>query len=246
MVSKPRKAQPPPSVRLERKATEPTIKPKTKTAASAPKIKSQEFVNSSDESDIDAEGEVTSSPPVRAQKSPSPIHRKEADSEDEQTRDDSDDDGGLQIEVPDARPPRPGNGALASLGLGQNLGMGLLRSPSNGPISLASATNSVEGSPNPHALASRNNHRAHEEIDFGDLGGDEDAEGEDEDIEEDYNNRDIEPMDIGPPARSGTTTGSADRKTSIAAPPVEDDEDDLERAMMEGLAGDSSEESEEE
>lgn len=147
--------------------------------------------------------------------------------------------------MPDARPPRRNNGALASLGLGQNLGAGYLRSPSNGPISLASAANSdVEGSPNPHAR----NRNAQDEIDFGDLGGD-DAEGEDDD-DDDYNNRDIEPMDIGPPARQEIT--GHDRKPSdvgevAAADDDDDDEDDLEALMMRGLeGGDSSEESEEE
>ena len=100
-----------------------------------------------------------------------------------------------------------------------------------------------EGSPNP-----RRNRNAQDEIDFGDLGGD-DAEGEDDD-DDDYNNRDIEPMDIGPPARQETT--GHDRKPSdvgevAAADDDDDDEDDLEALMMRGLeGGDSSEESEEE
>jgi hypothetical protein len=191
---------------------------------------------------------VASSP---ARSSPPPDqgqqHHSDEEEEEEEDRDDaegeSDDDGGLEIEVPDARPPRRNNGALASLGLGQNLGAGYLRSPSNGPISLASAANSdVEGSPNPHAR----NRNAQDEIDFGDLGGD-DAEGEDDD-DDDYNNRDIEPMDIGPPARQETT--GHDRKPSDVgevAAADDDDEDDLEALMMRGLeGGDSSEESEEE
>ncbi|KAF1848843.1 uncharacterized protein K460DRAFT_330189 [Cucurbitaria berberidis CBS 394.84] len=230
MVSRPKKAQPPPTVRLDRRATDSLPKSKAKgDAPPASKIKSKELVDSSDDSEIDADGEA--SPPAPTRTSLSPIHDQQSDNEDEDAEGDSDDDGGLEIEVPDARPPRRGNGALASLGLGQNLGVGYLKSPSNGPISLASATSSAAGSPNPHAFTSRNNRNTQDEIDFGDLGG-EDAEGEDED-EEDYNNRDIEPMDIGPPARQGTTGH-------------EEDEDDLEKLMMEGLGGNSSEESEEE
>jgi hypothetical protein len=234
---KPKKAQAAPAVRLQRPATDTTSKPKAKpTAPPASKIKSSEVIHSSDESD----GEVASSP---ARPSPPPEQRQQHHDGEDDAEGESDDDGGLEIEVPDARPPRRNNGALASLGLGQSLGAGYLRSPSNGPISLASAANSdVEGSPNPHAR----NHNAQEEIDFGDLGGD-DAEGEDDD-EDDYNNRDIEPMDIGPPARQETT--GHDRKSSMAgevATADDDDEDDLEALMMRGLeGGDSSEESEEE
>lgn len=245
-MMKPKKAQATPAVRLQRTATDTASKPKAKsTAPPASKIKSSEVIHSSDESD----GEVASSP---ARSSPPPDqgqqhHSDEEEEEEEEDRDDaegeSDDDGGLEIEVPDARPPRRNNGALASLGLGQNLGAGYLRSPSNGPISLASAANSdVEGSPNPHAR----NRNAQDEIDFGDLGGD-DAEGEDDD-DDDYNNRDIEPMDIGPPARQEIT--GHDRKPSDVgevAAADDDDEDDLEALMMRGLeGGDSSEESEEE
>ncbi|CAG5155694.1 uncharacterized protein ALTATR162_LOCUS3788 [Alternaria atra] len=234
---KPKKAQAAPAVRLQRPATDTTSKPKAKpTAPPASKIKSSEVIHSSDESD----GEVASSP---ARPSPPPEQRQQHHDGEDDAEGESDDDSGLEIEVPDARPPRRNNGALASLGLGQSLGAGYLRSPSNGPISLASAANSdVEGSPNPHTR----NRNAQEEIDFGDLGGD-DAEGEDDD-EDDYNNRDIEPMDIGPPARQETT--GHDRKSSMAgevATADDDDEDDLEALMMRGLeGGDSSEESEEE
>lgn len=234
---KPKKAQPTPAVRLQRTATDTTSKPKGKsTAPPASKIKSAEIVHSSDESD----GEVASSP---ARQSPPPERSQHHDHDEDDAEGESDDDGGLEIEVPDARPPRRNKGALAALGLGQNLGAGYLRSPSNGPISLASAANSdVEGSPNPH----NRNRNTQDEIDFGDLGGD-DAEGEDDDDEDDddddneYNDRDIEPMDIGPPAQQ-------DRKSSVAAEmPADDDEDDLEELMRRGLeGGDSSEESEEE
>jgi hypothetical protein len=237
---KPKKTQAAPAVRLQRTATDTAPKPKAKpTAPPASKIKSSEVIHSSDESD----GEVASSP---ARHSPPPEQHHHQHNEEEEDDDDDaegesdDDDGGLEIEVPDARPPR-NNGALASLGLGRDLGAGYLRSPSNGPISLASAANSdVEGSPNPRAR----NRNAQDEIDFGDLGGD-DAEGDDDD-EDDYNNRDIEPMDIGPPVQPA----GHDRKPSMAgevAPADDDDEDDLEALMMRGLeGGDSSEESEEE
>jgi hypothetical protein len=236
---KPKKAQPTPAVRLQRTATDATIKPKPKAKPAAPptsRIKSSEVIHSSDES----EGEAASSP-VHPSPPPSKQHQQHHD-EDDDAEGESDDEGGLEIEVPDERPPRRNNGALASLGLGPSLGASYLRSPSNGPISLASAANSdVEGSPNPH----RRNRNAQDEIDFGDLGGD-DAEGDDDD-EDEYNNRDIEPMDIGPPARQETT--GHDRKSSMAGEMVaaDDDEDDLEELMRRGLeGGDSSEESEEE
>ncbi|RMZ74693.1 arabinogalactan endo-beta-14-galactanase [Pyrenophora seminiperda CCB06] len=142
-----------------------------------------------------------------------------------------------------AEPPasKINNGTLAP---DYGIGGGRFRASSNGPISLASAVNSdSELSPMLHA---RNRH-AEEEIDFGDLGGD-DAEGEDDD-EEDYHDGDIEPMDIGPPVRHETT--GHDRKPSMAVDvPIpaaaDNDEDDLEELMRKGLeSGDSSEESEE-
>jgi hypothetical protein len=234
---KPKKAQATPAVRLQRTATDTTPKPKAKPAAPpASRIKSSEVIHSSDES----EGEAASSPVH--QSPPSQRQQQHHDQDDDDAEGESDDGGGLEIEVPDARPPRRNNGAMPSRSLGPSLNAGYLRSPSNGPISLASAANSDgEGSPNPHA---RNRH-AQDEIDFGDLGGD-DAEGEDDD-EDDYNNRDIEPMDIGPPARQ--ETAGHDRKSTmpgeVAA--ADDDEDDLEELMRRGLeGGDSSEESEEE
>ncbi|KAF1836558.1 UPF0157-domain-containing protein [Decorospora gaudefroyi] len=222
MVSKPKKPQPTPAVRLQRTPTD-TPKPKTRAAAPpASRIKSSEIVHSSDESDSEAV-----SPPARP--SPPPEQRQQHhddDDADEDAEGDSD-DGGLEIEVPDARPPQRNKGTL-----GPNLGTAYLRSPSNGPISLASAANSdVEGSPNPPRPNTQ------DEIDFGDLGG-EDAEGEDDD--EDYN-QDIEPMDIGPPAQQATA--GHDRKSSMAGDAAEDDEDDLEELMRRGLeGGDSSEE----
>jgi hypothetical protein len=233
---KPKKAQATPAVRLQRTATDTTPKPKAKPAAPpASRIKSSEVIHSSDES----EGEAASSPVH--QSPPSQRQQQHHDQDDDDAEGESDDDG-LEIEVPDARPPRRNNGTMPSRSLGPSLNAGYLRSPSHGPISLASAANSDgEGSPNPHA---RNRH-AQDEIDFGDLGGD-DAEGEDDD-EDDYNNRDIEPMDIGPPARQ--ETAGHDRKSSMAGEvaAADDDEDDLEELMRRGLeGGDSSEESEEE
>ncbi|KAH7383769.1 RNA polymerase II transcription elongation factor-domain-containing protein [Pyrenochaeta sp. MPI-SDFR-AT-0127] len=235
MISKPRKTQPPPAVRLERRASE------RPPPAAAPKTK--KFIHSSDESDVDADGDAASSPaPVHQSRSPA-RHQPSDDDEDDDAEGESDDEGGLEIEETDAHPVRRGNGALASLGLGQNLGVGYLKSPSHGPISLASATSSVAGSPNPNAFENHRNRSTQDEIDFGDLGGD-DGEGEEED-EDDYHNRDIEPMDLGPPARQGTS--GHDRKASMAGVALDDDEDDLEKMMMAGLVdGDSSEESEEE
>lgn len=251
MVSKPKKAQPLPAVRLQRTATETTTKPKSKVAGPpASKIKSAEIIHSSDESDEDADGEVDSSPPVPSNRSPSPTQGQRPDDEDEDADGDSDDGGGLEIVDFDEPPARRGKGALAGLGLGKDLGSGFLRSPSNGPISLASAANSVVGSPNPQTFASRR--RAdpdEEEIDFGDIGGD-DAEGEEDD--EEYHDRDVDDIDIGPPARQNDSherkpSMPAVTSTTIMAAPADDDEDDLEKMMMEGLAGgDSSEESEEE
>ena len=246
---KPKKAQPTPSVRLQRTATDSKPKPKTKAAEPpASKIKSAEIVHSSDESD----GEAASSP---ARPSPPPQrqsqqHHDSDNDNDDDAEGDSDDDGGLEIDIPDARPPRRNNGALGSLAPDHGLGGGRFRASSNGPISLASAVNSdSELSP----MLRARNRQAEEEIDFGDLGGD-DAEGEDDDDEEeeeedDYNDGDIEPMDIGPPVRHETT--GHDRKSSMAVDvPVaaaDDDEDDLEELMRRGLeGGDSSEESEEE
>ncbi|KAH3909798.1 hypothetical protein HBH56_152470 [Parastagonospora nodorum] len=247
-----KKAQPPPSINLERRASERLVpdaapKPRAKPAGPpASKIKSAELVHSSDESDADAEGEPEpiSSPPRQAQRSPSPRYQPVSD---EDADGDSDSDGGvLEIEVPDARSSRPrnGGGALKSLGYGQNLGVGGgFRSPSNGPISLASATNSAQGSPNPNAY----NNRAQDDtvIDFGELESDEeeddDGDGEleiDEGDQDGDGDGDVDEMDIGPPAR----------KASVAAPPADEDEEDpLYQEMMAGLAdGDSSEESEEE
>jgi hypothetical protein len=266
-----KKAQPPPpTINLERRASErppPNAAPKPKAKAPGPKILSAEIVHSSDESDVDAEGEVeaASSPPRQSQRSPSPQYDFGSDQEEDDAEGESDDDGGLEIEVPDERPSRPRNpSALKSLGLGSNLGVGGggFKSPSQGPISLASATSSAHGSPAPENFTSRNNRSTQDEIDFGDLGGvAEDAEGEEEEEEEedddddgeleiDEGDRDddvdVDEMDIGPPARQGTN--GHDRKVSMGGAAAEEDEEDpLYQEMMAGLAGgDSSEESEEE
>lgn len=257
-----KKGLPPPSIHLERRASERATAdaaPKSRCKVAAPpaaKIKSTELVHSSDDSDVDADGEAdpVSSPPQRAHRSP-PHHALQPSDEDAEGE--SDDDGGLQIEIPDARPSQPRTGgALASLGLGQNIGIGGsggFKSPSTGPISLASATSSVQGSPNPHSFTSHTNRTMRNDtvIDFGDLGGDaEDAEGEDDDdavgMEVDEGDPDVEPMDIGPPARQSTS--GHDRKASLAGGAADEDEEDpLYQEMMAGLAGgDSSEESEEE
>lgn len=269
-----KKAQPTPSIQIERRATEraaPAAAPKPKARAAAPpssKIKSAELVHSSDESDADAEAEAEPiSPPRQTRRSPSPQYHGSPDAEDEDAEGESDDGGGLdlEIEVPDARPSRPqnGGGALKSLGYGQNLGLGGrggFKSPSQGPISLASATSSAHGSPNPQTFTPRKNREEENVIDFGDI--EEDAEGEededeDEDIgygelEIDEGDRDVEAIDIGPPARQGTS-GVHERKASTggggaggAAADEVDEEDPLYQEMMAGLAGDSSEESEEE
>jgi hypothetical protein len=221
----PKKAAP--SINLERRATEHALpsKPASKPppASSGNKIKSAEFVQTSDEdSDVDAEGELDSSLPTPQphRRSPSPGQRQDDDNSDASGDDDDEEDAdagyaALEIEVPDSQPARhlhPDPRARA------------LRSPSNGPISLASAANSVENTPR---------RGAPEEIDFGDLEGDDDDD-EDEDAMR---------VDAGPPAR-----GERKSLSGAGAGAAEVDEDDaLYMEMMEGLAGgDSSEESEEE
>ncbi|KAF2250038.1 hypothetical protein BU26DRAFT_604299 [Trematosphaeria pertusa] len=251
------KKQQAPPIRLERRATEQkkpqasAAKPSRKAAAPPPsaKIKSAEIVHSSDESDTDAEPdhepELVSSPP-RTQRSPSPVQRRQLtpESDEDETMEDAIGGAlGLEIEVPDARPSKPRHNALKSLGLGPNLGLGYRKSPSNGPISLVSATNSVEGSPNPHTFTPRKN-RAQEEdgvIDFGNFGG----RADDED-EEEADDGDVEPMDIGPPAQAQRIMSVGGGLVNEADAEGEE-EDPLYKEMMEGLAGgESSEESEEE
>ena len=244
MVKRPvaRKPAPAPTVRLDRRATDRSADaPKAKTKTTQPpasKIKSAEIVHSSDDSDMEQEDKASPNSPIRRRTPTPPRHSHHGFDSDEDGEVDDDSDGGLEIEVPDARPPHPRH----TLGLGQNLGAGFLKSPSAGPRSLASAANSVDGSP----AAGRNRHMVDDGvIDFGELGGDDDEEGDDGDVEvegEDDGDVDVEPMNIGPPARQDS------RKVSMGGGAAEEDEDDpLYKEMMEGLAGgDSSEESEEE
>ncbi|KAF2643639.1 hypothetical protein P280DRAFT_213791 [Massarina eburnea CBS 473.64] len=243
-------AKKPPTVRLERRATtdpkakSEAAKPAKKAAAQPPasKIKSAEIVHSSDESDEDADGEPEHEPePVP---SPQPVHRSPSppsqsqhqsyepasdEDEDDEMEDADDTRGGLDLEIefeiPDERPAKPKQTLRPNLGY--------LASPANGPISLASAASSVEGTPRRNRTmdALENDDGV---IDFGDMGGsdDDDADGEVDD-------HDVVPMDLGPPAQTREIEEDADAEM--------EEEDPLYKEMMEGLAGgDSSEESEEE
>lgn len=254
----PKKAPVAPAVKLDRRATDkagPSAAPKAKGKAAQPtasKIKSAEIVHSSDDSDLDAEGETepVSTPPRRSRRSPSPPSMQAYDHDDDDAEGESD-DGGLEIEVPDARPSRPRTGgALVSVGFGQNFGVSRgYKSPSNGPISLASAASSVQGSPVPQHRGSNRKGTVQNDtvIDFGDLGDDAEEEDDDDGGELEIEDPDVEDdIDIGPPARQNTA--GHDRKPSNAtALADEDEEDPLYQEMMAGLAGgDSSEESEEE
>ena len=233
--------KPAPTINLERRASDrpapSTSKNKTNVpAAGGNRIKSAEFVQPSDESDVDAEGEpdsTTVSPRhynKEARRSPSPGHRSDdEDTDGEEDPDDDSDDGGLEIEVPDEGPGRSIlSGKNSHLGIGGG-GGGVrgLRSPSNGPISLASAANSVEGTPRRGVPA--------EEIDFGDF----DAEVEEEDdgdMDNGHQNRQDGRKSVsGAAGNGGNGPGGAEV----------DEDDPLYMEMIEGLA-DSSEESEEE
>jgi hypothetical protein len=251
------------------KKTAKAKKTATAKAQASSKIKSAEIVHSSDEeSDVDAEGEPAS-PPATSQ--PRHAHPSNASDSDIPHSNDSDEDaegeeedadaGGLEIEVPDAPTTGTHKKSLASIGFGRSY-----LSPSTGPRSFASAASSVEGSPNPsyrNAHAARGAAQEEDVIDFGDVGGhhdDDDAEGEDEDVdmdgdvdaegeaeeEEGTEDRDVEPMDIGPPAQHAPS-----RKMSVGGAAMEEDEDDMLKLLEEGfaeegVAGESSEESEEE
>ncbi|KAF2278898.1 uncharacterized protein EI97DRAFT_431142 [Westerdykella ornata] len=254
-----------PRVRLDHRATthsksDAKSKRSRKAAASSTGkvIKSAEIVHSSDEDSDGDDMHLDISTTRRPTSPPHATHDEASDRDAEGFSDDSDmggagGGGGLEIEVPDAHPHTRRPNALSSLGLGLG-GLGHLRSPSAGPISLASAANSVAGSPR----GSQRGARADEVIEFGDIGGgggsEEEEEGEEEeeegerDAEGEWEDRDVEPMDLGPPAQGQeTASGSVAQATTTTAPPVEEDEDDpLYKEMMEGLAGDSSEESEEE
>ncbi|KAJ4350000.1 uncharacterized protein N0V89_008621 [Didymosphaeria variabile] len=243
----PKKSAPPPAVRLERRATD--NKPTRKTAApSSSKIKSAEIVHSSDESDADAEGEPdnASSPP--AHPSPSPPHRHASPESDE---DEEMEDVGIE----ESQSSQSRTGALASLGLGQSIGQGYINSPAGGPISLASAASSVQGSPDPPTFTphkSRTRHQVDDGvIDFGDLGGGARSDDEEEDAEDDVmqgveEDRDVESINLGSPVQQQTAPGGG-VPLGADADAEEEEEDPLLKEMMEGLAGgDSSEESEEE
>jgi hypothetical protein len=256
-----RKSQATPTVRLDRRAsTHPKPEAKAKkqttkaTVAHSSKIKSAETVHSSDESIVDA-GETAASSPRSLQRSPEHLHTHHPSEHEDDEDHDTTMVGGLEIEIPDAHPGKPRHSALGSLGMSGNIGLGglvSLRSPSAGPISLASAANSsVEGSPSP-VFAARQA-RDDDVIDFGTIrtNDSEDEEGEDADAEgeeDEVDDRDMEPMDLGPPAQQqqDSSGAPASRKMSMAVPVMDDDEDGLYKQMMEGLAGDSSEESEEE
>ncbi|KAF1950507.1 hypothetical protein CC80DRAFT_228391 [Byssothecium circinans] len=243
--------KPPPTVRLERRATtDPKPKPEpakpTKKAAVAPpssRIKSAEIVHSSDEEDEDADGESdhefqatkSSPPPVHRSPPSPPLRQQHHHSYDPASDEDEDEEmenvggtrGGLDLEIefeiPDERPSKPKNALRPNLGY--------LASPAGGPISLASAASSVEGTPQQDR---KNN--AHEDgvIDFGGMGG---AASDDED---DAGDHDVDDLDIGPPAQT-RHEGEEDGDMEM------EEDDPFYKEMMEGLAGgDSSEESEEE
>ncbi|KAF2805285.1 uncharacterized protein BDZ99DRAFT_574880 [Mytilinidion resinicola] len=166
----------------------------------------------------------------------------------------------LTVEDPaTSHPPR----ALASLGLGQSLGLGgagargFLKSPSNGPISLHSAANSASGSPEEspfrHKARRQNNDDDDDVIDFGDTGGgghssDEEDDGYVEDDEEGSGldlvdadaDADVEEMELGPPVREPLK--AAGRRMSVSGLVQEEEEaeeddwgNDLEAEMMQGL-----------
>ncbi|KAF2488985.1 hypothetical protein BU16DRAFT_586752 [Lophium mytilinum] len=140
-----------------------------------------------------------------------------------------------------AHPPR----ALASLGLGQSLGLGgargFLKSPSNGPISLHSAANSASGSPeaSPFRRAARrqNNDDDDDVIDFGDTGGgghsseeeddgyvEDDEEGSGLDLVDADADADVEEMELGPPVREPVK--GAGRRMSVSGLVQEEEEEE--------------------
>lgn len=212
------------------------------------------------------------SPPAPRQRSPEPISQQTLDhDEDDEDEEEDEDRGGnfggggfFEIEDPDEKPSKPKHNALKSLGLGPSLGLGGLGylSPSNGPMSLVSAANSVEGSPNPRFTPRKGGRHGHvddEVLDFGSMGGgrrnDSDEEEEEEDggyednANDEVDDRDVEPMSLGSPAQpQDRSPPPLARNASVAGLVVDDEEDDpFVKEMMMGLAGgDSSEESEEE
>jgi hypothetical protein len=216
-----------PTIHLQRKATEPASTSKTPALPPSSKIKSAEYVAESDDSDMDAEGDPDSTAPSPKQpqqqqrttyRTYSPPRDSDSDSDEDRVRSPAYHDH-LEIEIPDAKP----NNSNGNLHVGDNSNAGT-RSPSAGPISLASAANTPQRTRN-----------APEEIDFGSL-EDEDAEGEEEEEEEEGY-----VVDTGPPAGRKSGGGEVEAEAEV------DEDDPLYMEMMEGLAGgESSEESEEE
>jgi hypothetical protein len=225
-----------PTVQLERKATAPSTTTSKSSAAAAgssgSKIKSAEFVQDSSEEeedvDVDAEGELDSGfpSPVPAHSlshSRSHTHNNNNHSSDNEAEDDSD-TSDLEIHIPDTN---------TATHLRPHTDNARRRSPSAGPISLASAATSVAGTPRQGRSGA-----GVEEIDFGDLGGEEGEEEEEfEEVGTGGRERERgERKSVGGNAGGGT-----------AAEGDVDEDDPLFMEMMEGLAGgESSEESEEE
>ena len=160
---------------------------------------------------------------------------------------------------------------MASLGLGQNLGLGgYLKSPSNGPISLHSAANSASGSPDSRAITpaqlrqqnqSQNHGKDADEddgvIDFGDLGGDAGSESDVDEVDavdagyveddEDEVDLDVEPMELGPPATQQQSMRTQRVSISgLGVSGVDDGDDDMdadfEAEMLQGLVSQEEEE----
>lgn len=243
-----KKSNPTPSVRIDRRASTRPSDPsltasKTPATTSAPK-------------------------PTKQPKSSELVHSSDSEAESDP------DNAALTIEFPDAHPPRGQGrrgGALASLGLGQNLGLGgYLKSPSNGPISLHSAANSASGSPDSRAITpaqlrqqnqSQNHGKDADEddgvIDFGDLGGDAGSESDVDEVDavdagyveddEDEVDLDVEPMELGPPATQQQPTRTQRVSISgLGVSGVDDGDDDMdadfEAEMLQGLVSQEEEE----
>lgn len=228
-----KKSNPTPSVRIDRRAS---------TRASDPSLTASK-----------AAATTSASKSAKQPKSSELVHSSDSEAESDP------DDAALTIEFPDAHPPRGQGrrgGALASLGLGQNLGLGgYLKSPSNGPISLQSAANSVSGSPDSRAITpaqlrqqnlSQNRGKDADEddgvIDFGDFGGDAGGDaGSESDVDEvdavdagydedddDEVDLDVEPMELGPPATQQQPTRTQRVSvTGLGVSGVDDGDDDM-------------------
>lgn len=174
-----------PEVRLERRATARTAPPQKKGKSlkaitrppKRPTIKSSEFVDSSDDDDVET---GNAQPPPKPKKTSS---------------------AGLEIDLGGSSPPRR-NSQVSG---GRERGAASLDTPSNGPQSLRSAINSANASP-AHGYAGRRlqRHKSYGDgqvIDFGDSAPAADESDEDSDAdavgEDDH---DIEPMTLGSPA----------------------------------------------